>query len=337
MLKAMLALKHKTIPRSINVTKPPKLRDGTQITESALYINTRTRPWFTKPGQPRRVGVSSFGFGGANYHCVLEEYEHEHTEAYRTHGRPDLIFITAASTGALTVACGAALKTLQDALTLTNPDEASLARWTKNGEASYRGGAYAPEQRALALVYQSFVKEHALRMDVLPSAARVGFVAEGAEHAVAVLSAVGAQLAKKPIDAKWTLPKHGAHFRATGAATAGRVAAVFSGQGAQYAHMFEDTAMDWPPMRNAICSMDEQAYKTRPADMPLVSDVLYPRQPYASDADPGYDARLQNTLHAQPATVAVSAGAYACSKRTRRAALLAQPLLWRRRAGGLPR
>ena len=78
-MQVILALKHKVIPASINVKNPPKLRDGTAIQDSAIYINTRNRPWFTKPGHPRRAGVSSFGFGGSNYHCVLEEYEAEHT------------------------------------------------------------------------------------------------------------------------------------------------------------------------------------------------------------------------------------------------------------------
>ena len=90
MIKVVLALKHKTIPRSINVKEPPKLKDGSNIQDTALFINTKTRPWFTPPGVPRRAGVSSFGFGGANYHCVLEEYEPEHSEAYRVHELPQV-------------------------------------------------------------------------------------------------------------------------------------------------------------------------------------------------------------------------------------------------------
>ena len=38
--------------------------------------------------------------------------------------------------------------------------------------------------------------------------------------------------------------------------------------------------------------------------------MLYPRAAYESEADPKHDERLQNTLHAQPATVAVSVGAF---------------------------
>jgi len=38
-------------------------------------VNTEKRPWLPKSGHPRRAGVSAFGFGGSNFHCVVEEYE----------------------------------------------------------------------------------------------------------------------------------------------------------------------------------------------------------------------------------------------------------------------
>ena len=95
MLKVVLALKHKVLPATINVQEPPELRDHTRVQDSALYLNTRTRPWFAPPGVPRRAGVSSFGFGGANYHAVLEEYEPEHTKPYRMHAVPDSFLLAA--------------------------------------------------------------------------------------------------------------------------------------------------------------------------------------------------------------------------------------------------
>ena len=91
LIKTILSLKHKTIPKSINCNNPPSLyHDGEDsktdldINDTPIYINIRQRPWFQpKPNMPRRAGVSSFGFGGANYHCVVEEAEAEHEVAYR--------------------------------------------------------------------------------------------------------------------------------------------------------------------------------------------------------------------------------------------------------------
>ena len=116
MIKVVLALKHKTIPRSINVKEPPKLKDGSNIQDTALFINTRMRPWFTPPGVPRRAGVSSFGFGGANYHCVLEEFEPEQTEAYRVHELPQVLLFSAPSATALASKCEKALAELTEAI-----------------------------------------------------------------------------------------------------------------------------------------------------------------------------------------------------------------------------
>ena len=82
LIKTALALHHKVLPPTINVTKPhPKLN----IDSSPFYLNTETRPWISTDTQPRRAGVSSFGFGGTNYHVVLEEYESEHNRPYRLH------------------------------------------------------------------------------------------------------------------------------------------------------------------------------------------------------------------------------------------------------------
>ncbi len=70
LIKAALALHHKVLPPTIKVTKPLEpLEPG----QSPFYVNTEARPWLPRPGHPRRAAVSAFGFGGSNYHCVLEE------------------------------------------------------------------------------------------------------------------------------------------------------------------------------------------------------------------------------------------------------------------------
>ncbi len=71
LIKAALALDHKVLPPTIKVTQPlDELASG----DSPFYVNTQKRPWLPRATQPRRAGVSAFGFGGTNFHCVLEEH-----------------------------------------------------------------------------------------------------------------------------------------------------------------------------------------------------------------------------------------------------------------------
>jgi acyl transferase domain-containing protein/thioesterase domain-containing protein/acyl carrier protein len=69
LIKAVLALEHKTLPPSLNFETPnPKAGFET----SPFYVNSRLSEW-TSEGTPRRAGVSSLGMGGTNVHLVLEE------------------------------------------------------------------------------------------------------------------------------------------------------------------------------------------------------------------------------------------------------------------------
>jgi acyl transferase domain-containing protein len=69
LIKAALALAHRTVPPSLNFQSPnPRIA----FAGSPFYVPTEARPWETD-GEPRRAGVSSFGLGGTNAHLVLEE------------------------------------------------------------------------------------------------------------------------------------------------------------------------------------------------------------------------------------------------------------------------
>ena len=71
LLKAVLALNHKVLPPMIKVDRP---NPAMTIDGSPFYLNTRARPWVRPADHPRRAAVSSFGFGGSNFHVTLEEY-----------------------------------------------------------------------------------------------------------------------------------------------------------------------------------------------------------------------------------------------------------------------
>ncbi|OQY12226.1 MAG: hypothetical protein B6I31_03560 [Desulfobacteraceae bacterium 4572_19] len=71
LIKTALSLYHKVLPPTLKADNPdPKLN----IKESPFYLNSKSRPWMPSDNHPRRAGVSAFGFGGSNFHAVLEEY-----------------------------------------------------------------------------------------------------------------------------------------------------------------------------------------------------------------------------------------------------------------------
>lgn len=97
LVKVTLALYNKTLPPTLGVEKPnPSL-----ISEnSAFYANTEARPWFSDIAEhSRRAAVSAFGFGGTNFHAVLEEYTGEPTDpasfSWRQPRSCELIFLQA--------------------------------------------------------------------------------------------------------------------------------------------------------------------------------------------------------------------------------------------------
>ena len=72
MIKAALGLYHKVLPPTIKVDEPS---DAVAPGTTPFYVNTIKRPWVPHATNPRRAAVSAFGFGGSNFHMVLEEYD----------------------------------------------------------------------------------------------------------------------------------------------------------------------------------------------------------------------------------------------------------------------
>lgn len=73
LINASLALHHKILPPTIGVESVNPKAD---LVGGPFHVSTRIRPWIHADlGHPRRAGVSAFGFGGTNFHAVLEAYE----------------------------------------------------------------------------------------------------------------------------------------------------------------------------------------------------------------------------------------------------------------------
>ncbi|MFE4575382.1 SDR family NAD(P)-dependent oxidoreductase [Streptomyces chartreusis] len=70
LIKASQAVRHGLVPPQINFSTP---NPGIELESSPFFIPTEPMPWQSAAGQPRRAGVSAFGFGGTNAHVVVEE------------------------------------------------------------------------------------------------------------------------------------------------------------------------------------------------------------------------------------------------------------------------
>ena len=74
LIKAVMALHHRTIPPSAGFKTPNPTVDWDN---NAFFVPTEARDWPRPLHHPRRAGVSAFGFGGTNYHIALEGFEPE--------------------------------------------------------------------------------------------------------------------------------------------------------------------------------------------------------------------------------------------------------------------
>ncbi|MCC5613912.1 acyltransferase domain-containing protein [Nostoc sp. CHAB 5836] len=271
LIKTALALHHKVLPPTINITEPnPKLN----IKNSSFYLNTETRPWIRPEGEaPRRAGVSSFGFGGTNYHVVLEEYEADQNDAYRLHSGASEVLLFAPTVEQL-------LSKSEEILgKLRSPDAVTH--------------------------YAQLVKE--CKSPQIPlSAPRFGFVAENLEEACKLLQTSIDWLKLKGSAASWEHPQ-GIYYRASGMELGGKVVSLFSGQGSQYLEMGRELVMNFPLMRRLHGYMDSLLLKD---NLQPLSEIVFPH-PVFEEAEKNVQiAALQRTEYAQPAIGVLSAGMY---------------------------
>ncbi|BAY83975.1 beta-ketoacyl synthase [Calothrix parasitica NIES-267] len=271
LIKTALALHHKVLPPSINVTQPnPKLN----IKNSPFYLNTETRPWIRAKGEaPRRAGVSSFGFGGTNYHVVLEEHNSDHKSPYRLHNAPAQILLFEDNHALLVQTCEQTLDKLQST---------------------------AGDKHYSELIEASKFKE------IPQSSSRIGFVASSLTETCKRLKAAIDLLKNKPSATEWEHPT-GIHYRAEGLNLKGKVVALFSGQGSQYLNMGKEVLINFPQLRQLYGYMDSLLLKD---NLQPLSEIVFPHPVFGENEKNAQIAALQRTEYAQPAIGMLSAGYY---------------------------
>jgi acyl transferase domain-containing protein/NAD(P)H-dependent flavin oxidoreductase YrpB (nitropropane dioxygenase family)/NAD(P)-dependent dehydrogenase (short-subunit alcohol dehydrogenase family) len=261
--KVALALHHKVLPATLGVTKPnPKARFG----EGPLYVNSETRPWLhDSSSHPRRAGVSAFGFGGTNFHAVLEEYTGGFLPAHAISPRwPSELLLWA---GASRQELLAALAPLDQAL---------------------RQGAEPPLHDLACTLSESFAAQGT------GAGARLAIVATSQEHLRQQLALAQAALAA---DGPVQDPRGIYHSDAL-PADAGAVAFLFPGQGSQYPNMLCDLALHFPEVREAFERADRQLSGRFPRSL---SGYIFPPPAFSPEEEQGQQQALTETHVAQPA------------------------------------
>ena len=72
LIKAIRAVETGTIPPSAGFSAP---NENFAWESNPFYVPTEPRAWDSSGQHPRRAGISSFGFGGTNFHCAIESFD----------------------------------------------------------------------------------------------------------------------------------------------------------------------------------------------------------------------------------------------------------------------
>jgi len=272
LMKAALALHHKVLPPTIHVSTP---NPEAQRAGGALYVNTESRPWLqTDPAKPRRAAVSAFGFGGTNFHAVLEEYTGNYLEADEDAAcswQSELLVWSGESRGEI----AAALVRLGDDL---------------------RHGANRPLRDVACATWQTARDRSGLRLAMV-----VGSLDDLREKITWTVDALNGNASAEAFAVKRVF------FSETPMARGGTVAFLFPGQGSQYCGMLADLAIHFSSVRARFERATQVLANRLPR--PLASYVFPPPRFRDEDREADLDALTATTV-AQPALGAAGMALY---------------------------
>jgi acyl transferase domain-containing protein/NAD(P)H-dependent flavin oxidoreductase YrpB (nitropropane dioxygenase family)/NAD(P)-dependent dehydrogenase (short-subunit alcohol dehydrogenase family) len=266
LIKTTLALHHKVLPPTL-VEKP---NPNAGFDGGPLYLNTQARPWIHGGEQPRCAGVSAFGFGGTNFHVVLEEYTGKFADtepsALRDWDAELVVCRQPTRAGLLHV-----LQQVQQGLSRGGkPRLADLAATL------WRGNSTNPEHPVAAVVATS--------LDDLRDK---------------LLLLIGVLRGKEPEKSD----PRGFYFAEQPRAQASQLGFLFPGQGSQYPNMLADLALAFPQVRASLDA--SEATLRGKVDKPL-SRYIYPPSTFDDEAAQQQIVDLARTDIAQSALAATS-------------------------------
>ncbi len=266
LIKTIMALRHKTLPPTIKVNAAS---EALTENETPFYLNTETRPWLQVGDNPRRAAVSAFGFGGSNFHCVLEEHKREKEIIDWDQNIEILSFSHKELNG------------LKEKLNNTASD-LSVSNLS----------LLATDCRA------SFSHEHTFRL--------IAVIEREKSDVKTLLHKCLNILEQQPDKESWNMPE--GVFYASGNLER-KLGILFPGQGSQYVGMQRELSCQFPQMQkvlteaNTVFSSNKQNGSSE-----NLTNYIYPNPSFDQAERKNYDNALKKTENAQPAIGAVSLG-----------------------------
>ncbi|WP_228447475.1 type I polyketide synthase [Streptomyces paludis] len=262
LLKAVMALHHKVLPPTIKVGRP---NPAAASPDGPFYVNTEARPWVRPAGHPRRASVSSFGFGGSNFHVTLEEYVPAGPSGRDASARGALGRVAArhrCAPSELVLFSGASPA---DLVTPDTGDGRSLAALARESQRAF--AATAPVRLAIVATDIEELRE---------------------KHTRAL-----ALIRRRP-DAAFSVPT-GIRY-ASGAPAPGRIGFLFPGQGSQYVGMGAGLAMLSPAAQSVWDELGGTGFDGLP-----LHRVVFPPPSFTDEERADRQTSLAATEWAQPA------------------------------------
>ncbi|HEX6887240.1 MAG TPA: beta-ketoacyl synthase N-terminal-like domain-containing protein, partial [Candidatus Nanopelagicales bacterium] len=245
LFKAVMSLHDKVLPPSLHFQDP---NPNVDWASTPFRVNTELREWEPRDGDPRRAGVSAFGFGGTNFHVALEEHVPGRYRAEDT----------------ARVYAGAEVPRTATTPAATQPAAASAAVAPAERKAPLRGAAVVGGADDAAVIAQLQGLAAAAEAGRTPTQAPPHPALAGAAVRVAIDYANAADLAKKAGKAVQALQAgNPAMFKLlrsqgvfVGRGPAPKVAFLFTGQGSQYVNMLRELRDSEPIVREVYDEAD---------------------------------------------------------------------------------
>ncbi|MFQ5559265.1 MAG: beta-ketoacyl synthase N-terminal-like domain-containing protein, partial [Nitrospinota bacterium] len=268
-IKSVMALQNKVLPPTIKVEKP--IKEASPET-TPFYINTESRPWLNDQETPRRAAVSAFGFGGSNFHCVLEEYHPEKISATWDYDIEVLAFSSSTVEG------------LCQQLRLFPRD----LPWVQAVQEGSR-------------IRREFNSSDSCRMAMV--------VTRNGKTIPQVVSGALQMLERSPEKKEWATPDN--VFFENKESSSEKLGVIFPGQGSQYCGMLRDLACAFPSFHTALERADRSFRKLQGSNPgKKITDFIYPHSSFDEPTQQKGEKELRRTNVAQPSIGAVSLGAF---------------------------